>query len=132
VTVEHRANVYRPWADTLATVKTFAAVLATMFNKIFALLSLLGVGLHFTQAKLIAYDIGMVYWEENAFIYQYSKENSVDTILTNSVSIPIYSDPCILNSIKVKVINIKRVLCSEYAAEKVLVLWYLQNSLSIQ
>jgi hypothetical protein len=68
----------------------------------------------------------------NAFIYQYSKENNVDTIFTSSVSIPKYPLPCILNSINVKVISIRGVLYGEYVAEKGLVLSDLQNPLSVQ
>jgi hypothetical protein len=60
VTVEDPAIVYRPCADTLAAVKTCAAVLASVFNQIFTLLSFLVVGIHFTQVKLIAYDIGVI------------------------------------------------------------------------
>jgi hypothetical protein len=54
-------TVYSPCADTLATVKIYAAVLATVFNQIFTLVSFLGVGLNFAQVKLLAYDIGMIY-----------------------------------------------------------------------
>jgi hypothetical protein len=122
-TVEHPAIVCRPCTDTLATVKTCAAVLATVIYIVVPFGSRPTFHSSQTDSIWYWYDIlQMVYWEENAFIYQYSKGNSVDTIFTNSVTNPKYPVPCILNSIKVKVINMKRVLYSKYVAEKVLVL----------